>query len=315
MDTQLSLFTELQGLGKEWFEPLAKCERPSLQSRKSFTFWQDAWRRLKENRIALTSLWVLLILITLSIFAPWFSPYTYYDTHLELKNLGPSWQFWLGTDDLGRDIFTRIWYGARISLLVGISAAFIDLIIGVLWGGFAGFFGGKTDDILMRIADIMYAIPYLLKVILFMVIMGQGLVTIVLAMSLTGWINMARIVRGQILQLKGQEFVLAALALGASRRRILFRHLIPNTIGPIIVTVTLTVPTAIFTEAFMSFLGLGVQVPIASWGTMASDGLGSLKYYPWRLFFPAAFISTTMLAFNLIGDGLRDALDPRLRKN
>lgn len=302
-------------LTPDWFSPLEKNEKVQVQPRKNLTFWQDAWRRLCENRTALTSIWLLAGLLIFSISAPWFSPYTYYDTHLELKNLPPNSSFWFGTDDLGRDMFTRIWYGARISLFVGISAAFIDLIIGVLWGGCAAFFGGKLDEILMRIADIMYAIPYLLKVILFMVIIGPGLVTIVLAMSLTGWINMARIVRGQILQLKEQEFVLAALALGASKWRILLRHLIPNAIGPIIVTVTLTIPTAIFTEAFLSFLGLGVQVPIASWGTMANDGLAALKYYPWRLFFPATFISATMLAFNLVGDGLRDALDPRLRKN
>lgn len=306
---------EVDSLSSELFVPLEKSQRPVTTLRKSLTFWQDAWRRLKANKTAIASLWVLFTLILLSIFAPFFSSYTYYDTHLELKNMAPGSQFWFGSDDLGRDIFTRIWYGARISLLVGISAALIDLMIGVLWGGFAGFFGGKTDETLMRIADIMYAVPYLLKVILFMVVMGPGLITIVLAMSLTGWINMARIVRGQILQLKEQEFVLAAVALGASKTRILFKHLIPNAIGPIIVTVTLTVPTAIFTEAFLSFLGLGVQVPIASWGTMANDGLPALKYYPWRLFFPACFISTTMLAFNLVGDGLRDALDPRLRKN
>lgn len=302
-------------LSYELFKPLEKSELPLATFRKSLTFWQDAWRRLKSNKIAISGLWILSTLILLSIFAPFFSSYTYYDTHLELKNMAPGSDFWFGSDDLGRDIFTRIWFGARISLFVGISAALIDLMIGVLWGGFAGFFGGKTDELLMRIADIMYAIPYLLKVILFMVIMGPGLVTIILAMSLTGWINMARIVRGQIIQLKEQEFVLAAIALGASKSRILFKHLIPNVIGPIIVTVTLTVPTAIFTEAFLSFLGLGVQVPIASWGTMANDGLPALKYYPWRLFFPACFISMTMLAFNLVGDGLRDALDPRLRKN
>lgn len=307
--------SNIESLPPNWFEPLKKSEKPTQVIRKSLTFWQDAWRRLKQNRLAIAGLWALLLLIFFSVISPWMSTYTYYDTHLDLKNLPPSSLFWFGTDDLGRDMFTRIWYGARISLLVGISAALIDVIIGVLWGGCAGYFGGKVDNILMRFADILFAVPYLLKVILFMVVLGQGLITIVLAMSLTGWINMARIVRGQIMQLKGQEFVLAALALGASQKRILFHHLIPNAIGPIIVTVTLTIPTAIFTEAFLSFLGLGVQVPIASWGTMANDGLPALKYYPWRLFFPAAFISITMLSFNLVGDGLRDAFDPRLRKN
>lgn len=315
MKPVLSPADQILQLPNSWFEPLEKSQRPVPTIRKSLTFWQDAWRRIKDNKIALSCLCTLALLCTFSIFVPMISPYTYYDTHLDLKNLGPSTTFWFGTDDLGRDIFTRVWYGSRISLIVGVSAAVIDLVIGVLWGGCAAYFGAKIDEYMMRVADIMYAIPYLLKVILFMVVMGPGLITIVLAMSLTGWINMARIVRGQILQLKEQEFILAAVALGASSARILLKHLIPNAIGPIIVTVTLTIPTAIFTEAFLSFLGLGVQVPVASWGTMANDGLPALKYYPWRLFFPAAFISLTMLAFNLIGDGLRDALDPRLRKN
>jgi oligopeptide transport system permease protein len=310
-----SPFKSLDSLDDQWFIPLEKTSLAPEFVRVSLTFWQDVWRRIKKNKLALFSLWLLITLSLLAIVIPWLSPYTYYTTHLELKNLSPSSSFLFGTDDLGRDIFIRIWYGARISLLVGVSAAIIDLLVGVIWGGTAAFIGGKTDNAMMRFADILYAIPYLLKVILFMVIMGPGLVTIVLAMSLTGWINMARIVRGQIIQLKEQEFVLAAIALGASSSRILFKHLIPNAIGPIIVTVTLTIPTAIFTEAFLSFLGLGIQAPIASWGTMANDGLPALKYYPWRIFFPAVFISSTMLAFNLLGDGLRDVLDPRLRKN
>jgi oligopeptide transport system permease protein len=197
---------------------------------------------------------------------------------------------------------------------VGITAALIDVLIGVLWGGSAALSGGKTDELMMRIADVLYGLPYLLVVIMLMVVMGSGLIPIIIAMTITGWINMARIVRGQVLQLKEQEFVMAAEVLGASFSRILLKHLLPNAMGPIIVTMTLTVPTAIFTEAFLSFLGLGVQAPVASWGTMASEGLPALRYYPWRLFFPAAFISITMLAFNLVGDGLRDALDPRQRK-
>ena len=174
--------------------------------------------------------------------------------------------------------------------------------------------GGKTEELMMRFADILYSLPYLLIVILLMVVMGPGIFTIIIAMTMTGWINMARIVRAQILQLKHIDFATAAHAIGASRTRVLIRHLIPNTIGTIITTMTLTIPAAIFTEAFLSFLGLGVQAPIASWGTMANDGLSALRYYPWRLFFPAAFISFTMLAFNVVGDGIRDAFDPRLRK-
>jgi oligopeptide transport system permease protein len=211
-------------------------------------------------------------------------------------------------------LFTRVWWGARISLFVGITASLVDLAIGVFYGAIAGLLGGKKEEMMMRLADILYSIPYLLVVILLMVVIGPGIFTIILALTLTGWISMARIVRGQIMQLRQMDFVKAASAIGASQTRILFQHLIPNCLGPIIVTVTLTVPTAIFAEAFLSFLGLGVQAPIASWGTMASDGLSAMRYYPWRLFFPAGFISITMLCFNLVGDGLRDAFDPRLRR-
>lgn len=279
-----------------------------------FTFWGGVWQRFKAHRLAFIGLLILAIIVIMAIIGPLISPYTYYDTPLALKNLPPSREHWLGTDDLGRDLFTRVWYGARISLFVGISAAGIDMVIGILWGSIAAFVGGRCDELAMRIADILYAIPHLLVVILLMVIMGAGLLPILVAMTLTGWINMARIVRGQILQLKNQEYILAAQALGAGFYRILFKHLIPNAMGPIIVTMTLTIPSAIFVEAFLSFLGLGVQAPVASWGTMASDGLPALQYYPWRLFFPAFFISVTMLAFNLVGDGLQDSLDPRMRK-
>ena len=302
----------------ELFSPLAQSEKAQLEEATAFapavSYWQDGWRRLKQNKLAMFGLIFLLLLLTMAIVCPFFSPYTYYETQLHLKNQAPSASFWFGTDELGRDLFTRCWWGARISLFVGITASLVDLVIGVLYGGIAALFGRKTEEWMMRIADVLYAIPYLLVVILLMVIIGSGLMTIILALTITGWINMARIIRSQILQIKQQDFVRAAYALGASRKRVLLRHLIPNAMGPIIVTLTLTIPSAIFAEAFLSFLGLGVQAPIASWGTMANDGLSALRYYPWRLFFPAAFISLTMLSFNLLGDGLRDAFDPRLRK-
>lgn len=300
------------------FSPLTQAEKDQVEETTVFapaaSYWQDAWRRLKQNKLAMFGLISLMILLVMAIIGPFLSHYTYYETQLHLKNEAPSSTFWFGTDELGRDLFTRCWWGARISLFVGITASLVDLVIGVLYGAIAALLGNKTEEWMMRFADVLYAIPYLLVVILLMVIIGSGLATIILALTITGWINMARIVRSQILQIKQQDYVKAAFALGASRRRVLLRHLIPNAMGPIIVTLTLTIPSAIFAEAFLSFLGLGVQAPIASWGTMANDGLSALRYYPWRLFFPAAFISLTMLSFNLLGDGLRDAFDPRLRK-
>lgn len=295
------------------FIPLPPKEALEAPIEEGLSFWQDVRSRLWKNKVTMIGLLILTLLGVMAIIGPMVSGYTYYTTHLELNNLPPSKEFWFGTDDLGRDIFTRIWFGARISLFVGISAAMIDLFMGVLWGGTAALFGGKVDNLMMRFADILYAIPYLLVVIMLMVVMGPGVFTIILAMTFTGWIGMSRMVRGQVLQLKRRVYVEAATALGASPQRILFRHLIPNALGPIIVMMTLTIPTAIFTEAFLSFLGLGVQAPIASWGTMAAESLSALRYYPWRLLFPAAFISLTMLAFYVVGDGLRDAVDPRLR--
>ncbi|MET3289592.1 ABC transporter permease [Brevibacillus fluminis] len=302
-------------LTKEHFEPISMDLRQAEEiKRPSLSFWQDVWRRLKQNKVAMASLIFIAVLLVLAIFIPIFSHNDYFTTDLAGKNKKISAEHWFGTDDLGRDMFVRIWYGARISLEVGFAAAAIDLLVGIIWGGISGFFGGKVDEIMMRIADLLFAVPYLLVVILLMVVMGPGLTTIIIALTITGWINMARIVRGQILQLKAQEFVLAARSLGADSKRLIFKHLIPNALGPIIVTLSLSVPSAIFAESFLSFIGLGVAAPIASWGTMANDGLPAMKYFPWRLMFPAVFISVTMLAFNLLGDGLRDAVDPRLRK-
>jgi len=278
------------------------------------SYFKDAWIRLRANKAALFGLTILSIMILSSIVFPLVSSHTYFETHLPLTNKAPCAEFWFGTDELGRDLFTRIWWGARISLFVGITAAVIDMVIGVFYGAFAGMVGGKIEEFMMRTTDILNSLPHLLIVILLMVIMKPGVTTILIALTITGWINMARIVRSQILQIKQNDYVVAAYMLGASKWRILIRHLVPNSIGSIITTMTLTIPAAIFTEAFLSFLGLGVQAPIASWGTMASDGLSALRYYPWRLFFPAGFISVAMLALNLLGDGIRDAFDPRLRQ-
>lgn len=302
-------------LRKDDFEIVGvKIEDTEKISQPSLSYWKDALNRFRKNKLAMVGLVILILLIFMAIFGPLISGYDYRTNDLANKNLPPSAEHWFGTDELGRDVFTRTWEGARISIFIGIAAALIDLTIGVLWGGIAGYKGGRVDEIMMRIADILYGIPYLLVVILLMVVFGQSVGTMILAMTITGWVNMARIVRGQFLLLKEQEYVLAARTLGASTRRIMAKHLVPNAMGPILVTMTLTIPSAIFTEAFLSFLGLGLNPPLASWGTMASDGLPALRFYPWRLLFPATFICLTIFAFNVIGDGLRDALDPRLRK-
>ncbi|NGX32798.1 MAG: Oligopeptide transport system permease protein OppC [Candidatus Anoxychlamydiales bacterium] len=275
------------------------------------SFIRDAKYAFHKNKSMSIGFIILFSLIIMAIIGPYLNSYTYFDTHLELKNLSPSTKFWFGTDELGRDIFTRIWYGARISLSIGIAAAIIDIIIGMIYGAIAALFGKYVDEIMMRIADIIATIPYLLAVILLIVFMSPGILTILIALTITGWINMARIVRAQILSLKKMPFIDAAKVMGASNFRIIFKHLLPNCAGSIITTMTISIPLAIFTEAFLSFLGLGIQAPISSWGVMVNDGLYALRYYPWRLFFPAFMISLTMLAFNLLADGIRDIFDPR----
>lgn len=398
-----------------------KVERPSL------TYWQDAWRRIKKNRIAMLSLIIILIIALGAIIIPMFWEYSYSDQRLDLQNIPTrlsiyqvddnnyiyvnkeykaieltsdghlirmatiieddlinkkrvydvdgkevivnfifnfeankkynqlkiaarkdptidlaaakreletakkfeltvdgkvvetfdtvrNQSYLLGTDALGRDLFIRVVDGARISLLIGIVAALVNFVIGVLYGGIAGYFGGRVDNIMMRIVDIISTIPMMLYVILLGVVLEPGLKTVIIALGITYWVRMARIVRGQVLSLREQEFVLAAQTLGAPTKRILLRHIIPNVMGPVMVALTLQIPSAIFTEAFLSFIGLGVSAPRASWGALCNDALQGLYTYPYQLFYPALAISITILAFNLFGDGLRDALDPRLRK-
>ncbi|QWU14951.1 oligopeptide transport system permease protein [Paenibacillus sophorae] len=282
--------------------------------RESLSAWQDAWQRLRQNKMAMASLGLLVLVIIGAIFGPHITKFNYYSNDLLNTNQPPNAEHWFGTDDLGRDMFVRTWYGARISLIVGLAAALIDLLIGVVYGGIMGFFGGRTDAIMNKISEVLYSIPYLLVVILLLVVLEPSLGTIILALTITGWINMSWIVRGEIMQLKNREYVLASRSMGAGSKRLLFKHLLPNAIGPIIVTVTLSVPNAIFAEAFLSFLGLGVQAPRASLGSMISDALTGWLAFPWRMLFPAILISVTMLAFNIFGDGLRDALDPKLKK-
>ncbi len=278
------------------------------------TYGQDAWRRLKKNKLAMFGLYTVVLIITIAVIGPWLSHVSYSDQNLLEANQPPSAAHWFGTDNLGRDLFVRVLYGARISLAIGVVASLINLTIGVVYGGIAGFWGGRVDRIMMNVIDILYGIPVLLYVILLMVILKPGLTNIFIALGIAYWLGMARIVRGQILSLKEQEYVLAARTIGAGSWRILFRHLIPNSMGPIIIAMTLAIPEAIFTEAFLSFIGLGVAAPMASWGVLASEGITSVRSYPFQLFFPAMAISITMLAFNFLGDGLRDALDPRVRR-
>lgn len=246
----------------------------------------------------------LILLAFLSLIIPTFWLHHYYETNLLMKNTPPCLKYLFGSDDLGRDIFVRIWIGARISLFIGVIAALIDVCIGVVYGAISALIGNKTDERMMRICDIFYSIPRMLVIILFTTLLDKGITTIILAMSVTGWIPMARILRAEILQIKNENFITHAKMIGASNLRILFKYLLRNSLPTIITTLTLTIPAAIFTEAFLSFLGLGVQAPVASLGTMAADGLSALSYYPWRLFFPATLICLTMLLFNTLGDSI-----------
>jgi dipeptide transport system permease protein len=304
------------GIPDEWFVPKVQNQlEAEAVVRPSLSYWKDSWYRLLKNKLAMAGMAFLILLALFAIFGPIISPHSVETQKLTSQNLPPSGEYWFGTDDLGRDVFTRTAYGARISLFVGLVAALIDFIIGVVYGGIAGYKGGKTDNLMMRFVEILYGLPYLLVVILVMVVIGPGLTTIILALSITGWVGMARIVRGQVLQIKNYEFVLASKTFGTKTGRIIRKNLLPNTMGPIIVQMTLTIPSAIFAEAFLSFIGLGIQAPHASWGVMANDGLSTiLSGYWWRLFFPTLFISLTMFAFNVLGDGLQDALDPKLRR-
>lgn len=299
----------------QMFEPLTDRRRLGEDTcRPQVGYWQEVGLRLSQNRLAMAGLVVIGLLAVMAVVGPYLSGHTYDGQDLLMVNKAPNGNYWFGTDSLGRDLFTRVWYGARISLSIGFATSFICLLLGVFYGGISGYIGGRLDEVMMRIVEVLYSIPFLLYVILLMVLLEPGLKTIFFALGLVYWLNMARTVRGQVLVLKEQEYVLAARLLGASTWRILLRHLIPNTLGPIIVAMTLLIPEAIFAEAFLSFLGLGVSAPMASWGVLASEGIQGLRNYPWQLFFPAFFISLTMLSFNFVGDGLRDALDPRMHR-
>jgi oligopeptide transport system permease protein len=277
--------------------------------------WRDAWNRLKRNHLAVAGGIMLLVLAAACVLGPLFSPFGYADQDLENTFAPPGSVHWLGTDQLGRDLLVRVLYGGRISLGVGLCATFVALTIGVVYGAVAGWVGGRTDAVMMRLVDIIYALPFTIFVILLMVFLGRNIVLLFIAIGAVEWLTMARIVRGQIMSLKKMEFIEAARSLGYGNRRIIFRHLLPNALGPIIVYATLTIPAVMLLEAFLSFLGLGVQPPMSSWGTLIKDGAEKMEEYWWLLVFPGALFSLTLFSLNFLGDGLRDALDVRAAKD
>ncbi len=286
-----------------------------LTEHPSQSLLRQAWRRLRTNKAAMTSLVVLATLSLLVIIGPWLSPYNYH--HMDWAHLWASPSFydghWLGTDGLGRDVLTRTLYGGRISLLVGVVSTLVSLIIGVSYGTIAGYLGGRIDGLMMRIVDILYAMPFMFFVILLMVFFGRHLVLMFVAIGAVNWLDMARIVRGQTLALKQASFVEAARVAGARGAQIIRRHIVPNLLGVVAVYATLTIPQVILVESFLSFLGLGVQPPATSWGALINEGVKSMESAPWLLIFPASFLALTLLCFNFIGDGVRDALDPKDR--
>ena len=312
-------------------------------TKPSLSFWQDAWLRIRKNKAAIVSMFILAIIIIMAFVGPMISPHdseTQTITHANLPPKVPGIEklgimdgvgtlagkevdlyemkkvdtyYWFGTDGLGRDMFSRVWEGTQISLLIAFVAALIDMVIGVVYGGISGYYGGRVDDVLQRIVEILYGIPTLVIVILMLSFMDPGIIAIIIAITITGWIVMSRIVRGQVLKFKNQEFVLASRTLGASNGRIISKHILPNILGIIIINTMFTIPTAIFFEAFLSFIGLGLQPPNASLGTLINDGYKLVQFQPHILLFPSIIISLLMIAFNLLGDGLRDALDPKMK--
>jgi len=293
--------------------PATKIELDQIESGTSL--WQDAWIRLKKNRLALLSFWILVFMGAFCFIGPFLTPYDYRSNNLEKTLLTPTAEHWFGTDDLGRDQLTRVMVGGRVSLGVGIIATSVSLLIGVAYGATAAYVGGKVDSAMMRFVDVLYALPFTIFVILLMTIFERSIVLLFVVIGAVEWLTMARIVRGQVLSLKEQEFVEAAVSLGYSTRRIIFRHIIPNVLGVVVVYATLTVPAVMLLESFLSFLGLGVQPPMPSWGSLIKLGADNIQLYPHLLIIPAFFFSLTLFSLNFLGDGLRDALDPKSSKD
>lgn len=282
--------------------------------KKSLTYWADVWRRFRSNKMALFGLLLLILVVLLLFVGPTISGQDYQFIDASQKNLLPSAEHWFGTDDMGRDLFTRVCVGGRISIYIGLCCTVVMFVIGALMGAIAGLKGGLVDDFIMRLCEFIGNLPYLIIVVILSMVMGRSLFSLVFAMSLTAWVGTARMVRGQILQIKEMDYVQASYALGADTGRIIMKHLLPNTLGIIMVNITMSVPGFIFSEAFLSYIGLGVRPPETSWGALASAGQQQLMFYPHQLLFPCLMIVLTMLSFHMIGDGLSDALDPKLRQ-
>ena len=287
----------------------------TLTAEKGTSLWEDAWIKLRKNRLALIGLGLLVFLCVISLLTPWIAPYGYEEQNLLMGATPPSAEHWLGTDVFGRDMLTRIMWGGRVSLMVGFIATAVALAIGVIYGAVAGYVGGRVDAVMMRLVDILYALPFMIFIILLMVVFGRNLLLLFFAIGAVEWLTMSRIVRGQVMSLRKQEFVEAAHSLGLSQWIIIRRHIIPNTLGPVIVYTTLTIPSVMLLEAFLSFLGLGIQPPQSSWGLLINYGVETMEEYPWLLIFPGIALSLTLFALNFLGDGLRDALDPRTAKD
>ena len=286
-----------------------------MEAEDGASLWHDAWLRLKKNRAAVTGGVVLAVMVVLAILTPWIAPYGYEAQNLDLGATPPSAAHWLGTDIFGRDLLTQILYGGRISLAVGFIATAVALVIGVTWGAVAGYIGGRIDSVMMRFVDILYALPFMIFIILLMVVFGRNILLLFLAIGAVEWLTMARIMRTQVQSLRQQEFVEAAVSLGLPPSAIIFKHIIPNALGPIIVYTTLTIPSVMLLEAFLSFLGLGIQPPQTSWGLLISYGAETMEEYPWLLIFPGLALTITLFSLNFLGDGLRDALDVRGSKD
>ena len=309
----------MENIAKEKFRIIGtEDDAADLLARPPINFWKDAWRRFKMNKIAVIALCVLCVLIVMCVFAPMLSPYDYEVLDNTARNQDPSAAHWFGTDKLGRDMWTRVWVGGRVSIIIGLTGALISMTLGCIYGGIAAYFGGLVDTIMMRVVEVLISVPYLIVVILMSVVFEDTgipeLATLLLAMCITGWCGTARFVRSEMLRIKSEEFTLAAQLLGVSPWKIVIRHFIPNTISIIIVNITFSIPSYIFSEAFLSYLGLGIQPPGTSWGALASAAQSQFTFYPYLLFWPVLMIALTMLCFTLIGEGMRDALDPKARK-